>query len=56
MAIEKKVVKSPFVLIFNIISLMQQWMILLPDEEQELVAMAVRRIKKAMKERNGKSG
>jgi hypothetical protein len=29
MAIEKKVVKSPRVLIFQVISLMQQWRILL---------------------------
>jgi hypothetical protein len=33
MAIEKKVVKSPRVLIFNVIAFMQQWMILAPEGE-----------------------
>jgi hypothetical protein len=41
MAIEKKVVKLSRVLIFNVIALMQQWRILVPEEERKLVEMAI---------------
>jgi hypothetical protein len=46
MAIEKKVVKSPRVLIFNDIALMQQWMILASEEERKPVEMAIKRIRR----------
>jgi hypothetical protein len=45
MTIEKKVVKSPKVLIFGIILLMQQWRILLPEAEHELVGRASKALK-----------
>jgi hypothetical protein len=52
MAIEKKVVKSPRVLIFNVIAFMQQWMILAPEGERKLVEMAIKRIRRMMRSRH----
>jgi hypothetical protein len=46
MAIEKKMVKSAQVIIFNVISLMQQWRVLLQDKEQKLVMVAIKMLKK----------
>jgi phage-related baseplate assembly protein len=40
MSIEKKLVKSPDIIVYNIISLMQQWTTLLSGKEQELVMVA----------------
>jgi hypothetical protein len=48
MAIEKVMIKSPRVLIFNIISLMQQWKEMLPEREKEWVANAMCRLKRRM--------
>jgi hypothetical protein len=48
MAIEKKVVKSPRMLIFQVISLMQQWRILLPKTEEKLVQDAAKALKLKM--------
>jgi hypothetical protein len=50
MAIEKKVVKSPRVLIFQVISLMQQWRILLLEPEQKLVQGAAKALKLKMRQ------
>jgi hypothetical protein len=44
MAIEKKLVKSAYNIIHNIISFMQQWRVLLPKEEQVLVMGAAKRL------------
>jgi hypothetical protein len=49
-AIEKEVVKSPRVLIFQIISLMQQWRILLPESEQKVVQGAAEALKLKMRQ------
>jgi hypothetical protein len=48
MSIEKKLVKLPCNIIHNIISLMQQWKVLLPKEEQALVMGAAKRLKLKM--------
>jgi hypothetical protein len=48
MAIEKKVVKSPRMLIFQVISLIQQWRILLPKTEEKLVQDAAKALKLKM--------
>jgi DNA replication protein DnaC len=48
MAIEKVMIKSPRVLIFNIISLMQQWKEMLPEREKEWVANAMCKLKRRM--------
>jgi hypothetical protein len=45
MAIEKQMVKFPNVIIFNILSFMQQWSALLATRDQELVTEAARRIR-----------
>jgi hypothetical protein len=44
MVIEKKLVKSAYNIIHNIISFMQQWRVLLPKEEQVLVMGAAKRL------------
>jgi hypothetical protein len=48
MTIEKKMVKSPNVIIFNILSFMQQWSALLATRDQELVSEAARRIREQL--------
>jgi hypothetical protein len=48
MAFEKKLVKLPHIIVHNIICLMQQWRVLLPKEEQELVTGVVKRLKMKM--------
>jgi hypothetical protein len=45
MAIEKKLVRSPHEVIYSAISLMQQWRMLLPSKEQDLVKKVSRKIK-----------
>jgi hypothetical protein len=49
MMIEHKLVKSPRVVIFNIIVLLQQWKVLLPTDCQDTVEAAVAEIRKKMK-------
>jgi hypothetical protein len=46
MAIEKQIVKSPKIIFFNIIIVMQQWIILLPAQERDMVAAIAEKIKK----------
>jgi hypothetical protein len=48
MAIEKLMIRSPRVLIFNIISLIQRWKEMLPVEEKEWVVNAICRLKRRM--------
>jgi hypothetical protein len=46
MGIERKMVKSLSVVIFNIVSFMKQWKVSLSTKEQDLVTVACRVIKK----------
>jgi hypothetical protein len=48
MTIEKKVIRSPKDVIYNIVLLMQQWEILLPDREQDLVGKISRKLKRKL--------
>jgi hypothetical protein len=50
MARENNLIKSPRVLIFQVISLMQQWRILLPESEQKLVQGAAKALKLKMRQ------
>lgn len=58
MAIEKKLVSSPQVVICNVLSLVHQWKILLPDKEQKLVLAAAKELKKRVTkvDRDGHAG
>jgi hypothetical protein len=56
MAVEKKLINSPDVIVYNIISLMQQWMMLLWDKEQGLVMMAAKMIRKKIYQVVAKKG
>jgi hypothetical protein len=46
MAIDKQIVKSPKIIFFNIISIMQRWSVLLPAHERDRVAATTEKIKK----------
>jgi hypothetical protein len=48
MGIEKELVRSPKVMIFNIISSKQQCGVLLPEEEQKMVQEATKRLQRKM--------
>jgi hypothetical protein len=44
----KKVIKSPCVIVYNVISFMQQWRVLLSTEDQKLLLRVVKMFKTKM--------
>jgi hypothetical protein len=48
MPIEKKIVTSPRMIVFNLISFLQQWKILLSEGEKKTVGWAIKKLKKKL--------
>jgi hypothetical protein len=48
MPIEKKIVTSPRMIVFNLISFLQQWKILLSEGKKKAVGWAIKKLKKKL--------